>query len=424
MIKHRNKSHDSGTKEEKKISSAEEFKEHVGRVSERVKESYGQDNSRHKQPESPGAKEFVEKVGRTSDRLHNTIVAIAPALIILSGVGIHDYIKPLSEELFKDQQEIVVAKSIRSLQEKRHQAVGESATSGLPTDRVVAKMNINKIEGNSYTKTDGRLYGLKNSWSVQLNVNLGILTESKKDSSVHGEVLWLQDVFSSYKGNATITSEIYHGEIRIENEEFKHQEIIGTDSIFPWRQKDVAKEEAKPVDVLSNITGKGKISKDGNILGNDTYLYTKHIDMPTESVHLALDIRTEVTSPHEVEISFGYAPIEKDGAVDWKKEAVFDTVTYHAKGTVVNAKIGFSKIYDAGLTISGFAGGEFVYVQKLSGNLVLYEAENGKLKPLKISGFTDYSTAEWTYNVKSVVIHKGVVNVGVNKGNSEKLIPE
>ena len=53
MIKHRNKPHASGTKEEKRISSAEEFKEHVGRVSERVKESYGQDNNRHKQPEFP-----------------------------------------------------------------------------------------------------------------------------------------------------------------------------------------------------------------------------------------------------------------------------------------------------------------------------------------------------------------------------------
>ena len=421
MIKHRNKSHDSGTKEEKKISSAEEFKEHVGRVSERVKESYGQDNSRHKQPESPGAKEFVEKVGRTSDRL---VKAAAAAVFILSVVDIH-YLIMQEPALTREQQSIVVANKIRSLREKKHQAVGESATRGLPTNRTVAEVNVNRIIGNSYKKENGRLYELENSWSVQLNVNLGILTENKKDGAKRLEVLWLQDVFSSYKGKATITSEIYHGIVRIENEKFGRERVLNDDWMLPWRTYgNVAKDEAKPVDVLHGITGKGKIVKDSSRLGNDTYLYNKDIGTSTKSVHIALDIKEAVKNPHEVEISFGYAPIEKGGKVDWKKEEVFDNVTYHVKGTVVNAKIGFSKIYDAGLTIDGFSNGEFLYVQKLSGNLGLYEAENGKLKPLKISGFTDYSTAEWTYDVKSVVIHKGVVNLGVNKGNSEKLIPE
>ena len=130
------------------------------------------------------------------------------------------------------------------------------------------------------------------------------------------------------------------------------------------------------------------------------------------------------TLPHEVEISFGYAPIEKDGVIDWKEEAVFDRVTYHARGTVVGAKIGFSKIYDAGLTIDGVYNGKFVYLQKLSGNLGLYESENGKLIPMEASKLTDWQTAEWTYNVKSMVIHKGVVKVGIDTDKSKKQMSE
>ena len=49
MIKHRNRT-GAGTKDEgKSIGSAEDFKEHVGHVSERVKDAYGQDNGTHKQ---------------------------------------------------------------------------------------------------------------------------------------------------------------------------------------------------------------------------------------------------------------------------------------------------------------------------------------------------------------------------------------
>jgi hypothetical protein len=422
MIKHRNRT-GAGTKDDKKsIGSAEEFKEHVGHVSERVKDAYGQDNGTHKQPNSPGAKEFIDKVGRTSDRVYNTLVGISSAVIIFSGVAINNYIMPLSRELINEQQEILVEKAILPEMNRKHQAVGEAATSGLLTDRVVAKVNINKIDGNSYKKTDGRLYGVKDSWSVQLNVNLGILTKNKTDSSVHGEVLWLQDVFSSDKGKVEITSEIYHGTVRIAKEEIRRRQVLNTDSILPWRSRDLAKEEEKPVDVIDNIKGKGKTVTDMN--GNDTYHYTKHIDMPTEAVHLALDIRTAVKSPHEVEISFGYAPIEKDGVVDWKEEAVFDRVTYHARGTVVGAKIGFSKIYDAGLTIDGFANGEFVYAQKLSGNLGLYESDNGKLIPMETSKLTDWQTAEWSYNVKSIVIHKGVVKLGIDTDKSKKQMLE
>ena len=417
MIKHRNRT-GAGTKDDKKsIGSAEEFKEHVGRVSERVKDAYGQDNSTHKQPKSPGAKEFVEKVGRTSDRFYNTVVAISSAMVIFSGVAMYNYM-PLSQELIKKQQQEVIFDAVLSEMNKKHQAVGEAATGGLLTDRVVAKVNINKIEGNSYKKADGRLYGVKDSWSVQLNVNLGILSKNKTDSYVHGEMLWLQDVFISDKGKAEITSEIYHGEVRIAKEEIRRLQVLNTDSILPWQWRDLAKEEEKPVDVIDNIKGKGKTSVDMH--GNDTYEYTKHIDMPTESVHLALDIRTAVKNPHEVEISFGYAPIEKDGVVDWKEEAVFDRVTYHARGTVVGAKIGFSKIYDAGLTIDGFANGEFVYAQKLSGNLGLYESEDGKLMPMEASKLTDWQTAEWSYNVKSIVIHRGVVKIGVDTDNGKK----
>ena len=416
MIKHRNKSNDSGTKGEKNIDSAEELKEHVGRVSERIKEAYGQDNSTHKQPKSPGAKEFVEKVGRTSDRW---VKAATTAVFILGVADIHYLL--MQKPVTREQQEIAVANRIRSFQERKNQALGESATSGLPTDRVVAKVNLNKIEGNSYKKVDRRLYELKDSWSVQFNVNVGIRTKNKTDGTKHEDVLWLQDVFSSYKGKAEITSEVYHGEVRIQNEKFERERLLNYDWILPWRAySNVAKDEAKPEDVLHGITGKGKISKDRNKLGNDTYLYNKDIGMSTKSVHLALDIRTAVKSPHEVDISFGYAPIEKGGKVDWKKEAVFDRVTYHAKGTVLSANIGFSNIYDAGLTIDGFANGEFVYVQKLSGNLGLYESEKGNLKPMRISGFTDWQTAEWSYNVKSIVIHKGVVKLGIDTDNGKK----
>lgn len=432
MVKHKSKSPDTTATDGKHITSAKEFREHVRRVSDLV--------IGHKQHGGIGAEKLAGQVDRTLNRLHDqdktlgeeeraarsnkhltdTLLAISSFVLILGGVS--DYCMYMqSQEQIRIDQEMAIVNKIHTSQNRKYQAVGESVTRGLPTNRAVAEININKIEGNSYMPENGHIYEFKNSWSGQFNIDLGIVTKNGKENVERTHVLWLQDVFGSYKGKADIRSEVYHGTVRLVREDLNRSGEIIADSIFPWLSGNVAKEEAKPVDVLRGIKGRGKVGDDSIINGNETYLYRREIDASTKSVHIALDIRTAVKGPHEVDISFGYAPIEKGGRVNWKKETKFDNVTYHVKGTVVSAKMDFSSVNEAGLTISGYCNGMYAYIQKLSGGrLGLYEEKNGKLEALPISGFTDYQTAEYTYNVKSVVIHKGVVRISTVKGNKEK----
>lgn len=432
MVNPKSKPPGTAATEGEHITSAKEFKEYVRRVSDLV--------IRNKQHGRTGDEKFTGQVDRDSDMLHgqdktlgeteraarrnsyitNTLLAISSFVLILGGVSDY-YLYMQSQEQIRIDQEIAVVNKIHTSQNRKYQAVGESATRGLPTNRAVAEININKIEGNSYMQENGHLYELKNSWSSQFNIDLGIITKNEKENVEHTHVLWLQNVFGSYKGKADIRSEVYHGTVRLVHEELNRSGEIIAYSIFPWLSGNVAKEEAKPVDILIGIKGRGKVGDDSGMNGNETYLYRRAIDASTKSVHIALDIRTAVKGPHEVDISFGYAPIEKGGKVDWKKETEFDNVTYHVKGTVVSAKMIFSSVNEAGLTISGYCDGMYAYIQKLSGGrLGLYEEKNGKLEALPISGFTDYQTAEYTYNVKSVVIHKGVVRISTVTENNKK----
>ncbi len=427
MMKHRSKKQSgSGPEQEKQIGSAEDFKKHVGRISDKVKT--------HSLIESAGAKDFAGKVGRVSDRLHDPeveerrrmqkherVIAGIGAAVAVWSVLVYDPAAIRQDvKTVKSTTNAEVINLLHSEQTSKHQAMGESVSSGLPTTQAVAKINIDKIRGNSYLHKNGHLYELQNSWSAQFNINLGIITKNAGGKTKNPEVLWLQNAFSSYKGKATITSEIYHGTVHIAREMVHRDKEVNWDLISVGLLGNAAKEEALPVDILRGISGRGKVSDDSKIEGNDTYEYTRPIAASTDKVHIALDIRTAVKGPHEVEISFGYAPIGKNGNVNWKKETTFDNVTYHVKGTVVSANMGFSKVYDAGLTIDGYADGEFFYAQKLSGTLGMYEEEKGKLKALPVSGFKDYSTAEYTYNVKSVIIHKGTVRIGTSANGTKK----
>lgn len=439
MLKHRSKKQQeaAATSEKKEISSAKEFKEHVGSTADRVSKA-------SHSVKSTGAKEFIERVGKTSDRIHDSSTAESKeweenrrrerrreiALGTVTGAVTVAFIMLMPREyhmakwgdraMFNE----AVAKSIMQLETRKHQAIGESVSSGLPTTRGVAKINIDKIKGYSAVRENGHWYELGDSYSTQFNINLGIITKNKERNAERGEVLWLQDAFQSYRGKAMITSEIYHGTVQITREELDRKREMEGDAIDYGLSLGLfgsgTKEISSPVDILHGIKGKGSITGDSKRLGYDTYRYTKTISEPTDKVHLALDIRTAVKGPHEVEISFGYAPIEKGGKVDWKKEVTFDNVTYHVKDTVVGARMDFSKVYDAGLTVAGFSDRGFFYAQKLSGRLGLYEEEKGKLVALPISGFTDYSTGEYTYNVKSMVIHKGVVKIGTATGSSNR----
>ncbi len=269
------------------------------------------------------------------------------------------------------------------------QAVGITVTKAKPANEIVGVVNLEKVEGNSYLRTEGGVYEDRNAFSVQLNTYVHV-----KTGGLFGRdtVLWVQDVVRA--------GTFADGKLQVSSEIYKNVNQPITDTAMMLGVVGAS-------DHIGKVRGRGKIGRDHNNM--QTYEYTATEGSLKLPIHMALDIKAEKVR-NNVKIDFSYVPIV-EGRPDWKREVTFDTVEYDVGKRIESVKMEFSKSDDTGLTISGFGSSAVFYAQKLEGSFAMYAKEGGKLVGLPLGGKTDHSTGEGSVNVHSIQVYSNAVTI-------------
>ena len=143
-----------------------------------------------------------------------------------------------------------------------------------------------------------------------------------------------------------------------------------------------------------------------------TFVYNglkEDINFPIE---MAFDIKIENINPNTVKIYFNNIPVKADGTLEWKKETLFDAITYTGNFSNNNVNISFGNEHHAALVVAGLGNSQDFEADKFDAELSMYEVSpDKKLKKLKLGGFEDPMTAEGIANVKVIQVSPNTVKV-------------
>ncbi len=301
-------------------------------------------------------------------------------------------------------------------------AKGIAVTEGKPTKEILAIAKIYETpEGISYKFTSPQFQKvpLLDGFSIQLNVfaHLGIETEIIEDPHLLSDAamnkpikkaqeksdvsLWLQNIkhFINEGGDnwkVMDGADIYklkYSKIPIQTMRGNtHMDIIP----IPALQMSMAANN-------TNVT---------NFSPVPTFVYNglkEDINFPIE---MAFDIKIENINPSTVKIYFNNIPVKADGTLEWKKETLFDAITYTGNFSNNNVNISFGNEHHAALVVAGLGNSQDFEADKFDAELSMYEVSpDKKLKKLKLGGFEDPMTAEGIANVKVIQVSPNTVKV-------------
>ena len=159
-----------------------------------------------------------------------------------------------------------------------------------------------------------------------------------------------------------------------------------------------------------------------NTLPVIAYVYNgpkEDINFPIE---MAFDIKIENINSNTIKAYFNSIPVKPDGTPEWKKENVFDTITYTGNFSNNNVNISFGNEHHAALVVAGLANAQDFAANKLNSKLSIYEVigPDKKLEELKLGGFEDPMTDEGIANVKVIQISPNTVKVIANHELTQK----
>ena len=159
-----------------------------------------------------------------------------------------------------------------------------------------------------------------------------------------------------------------------------------------------------------------------NTLPVIAYVYNgpkEDINFPIE---MAFDIKIENINSNTIKAYFNSIPVKPDGTPEWKKENVFDTITYTGNFSNNNVNISFGNEHHAALVVAGLANAQDFAANKLNAKLSIYEVigPDKKLEELKLGGFEDPMTDEGIANVKVIQISPNTVKVIANHELTQK----
>ena len=156
-------------------------------------------------------------------------------------------------------------------------------------------------------------------------------------------------------------------------------------------------------------------AKDTNVTNPSpvlTFVYNglkEDINFPME---MAFDIKIENINHHTIKVYFNNIPVKPDGTLEWKKETVFDMITYTGNFSNNNVNISFGNKHHAALVVAGFGNAQDFAANKFNAELSMYEVSpDKKLEKLKLGSFEDPMTAEGIANVKVIQISPNTVKV-------------
>ncbi len=368
---------------------------------------------------SEWTKSFIRHAGRVSDRVYdskkrkllNLAGAAAVAYMAISPVAFAG--QAVNEPGYSQHDITVLTKFMKS--NAKYSAKGESVTNGRATEEIVGIVDINRLKGYSSEMLNGGR--TVNGASVQLNTYVHLISGNGK-----GQWLWVQNGIQVFiKGDRKFETPLYTygsvSEIFKDSIRFDAQAAEG---------KTVTQQEFNSLK-LSGLSGKGKITKSSGIV--PTYLYPDYSSgkengrwtisggdtQSSRVIRFALDIRV-AEKQDIVYLNFGIAPL-KNYKPDWKKEVVFDTVSYKMHG-LRSAKIEFDKLHDTGLVVTGIGGGSYFHAKEISGYVGVEEKNKGRLVPMAVGGNADWSTGESTVGVRSVKLNSYAVELVTAKNGS------
>ncbi len=301
-------------------------------------------------------------------------------------------------------------------------AKGIAITEGNPTKEVLAIAKIyEKPEGISYKFTSPQFQRvpLRDGFSIQLNVfaHLGIETKLAKDPHL----------LSDAAMNKPIKKVQEKSDVSLWLQNVKHFIHNGGDK---WKIMDGAdiyklKYSETPIQTMRGTTNMDLIpipalqmsmaAKDTNVTNPSpvlTFVYNglkEDINFPME---MAFDIKIENINHHTIKVYFNNIPVKPDGTLEWKKETVFDMITYTGNFSNNNVNISFGNKHHAALVVAGFGNAQDFAANKFNAELSMYEVSpDKKLEKLKLGSFEDPMTAEGIANVKVIQISPNTVKV-------------
>jgi hypothetical protein len=310
-------------------------------------------------------------------------------------------------------------------------AKGIAVTEGNPTKEVLAIAKIyEKPEGISYKFTSPQFQKvpLLDGFSIQLNVfaHLGIETKLAKDPHLLSDAamnkpikevreksdvsLWLQNVKhfiheGRNKWKIMDGADIY----KLKYSKTSIQTMRGNTHM------DIIPIPALQMSMAANNTN---VTNSSPVL---TFVYNglkEDINFPME---MAFDIKIENINSNTIKIYFNNIPVKPDGALEWKKETLFDAITYTGNFSNNNVNISFGNEHHAALVVAGFGNSQDFAANKFDAELSMYEiGPDKKLEKLKLGGFEDPMTAEGIANVKVIQVSPNTVKVTANHGLFDK----
>jgi hypothetical protein len=321
-------------------------------------------------------------------------------------------------------------------------AKGIAITEGKPTKEILAIAKIyEKPEGISYkfTSPEFKKAPLYDGFSIQLNVfaHLGKETELVEDPNLLSDAA-MNKPLNKVQENSDVSlwlQNIKHF-IHEGGDNWKHFIHEGGDN---WKVMDGAdiyklKYSETPIQTMRGNTHMdimpipalqiSMTSQDRHVTNTSpvlTFIYNglkEDINFPIE---MAFDIKIENINPNTIKVYFNNIPVKTDGTLEWKKETVFDAITYTGNFHNNDVNISFGNEHHAALVVAGFGNAQDFTANKFNAELSMYEVSpDKKLEKLKLGGFEDPMTAEGIANVKVVQVSPNTVKVTANDELTQK----
>ena len=284
-------------------------------------------------------------------------------------------------------------------------AKGIAITEGKPTKEILAIAKIyEKPEGISYkfTSPEFKKVPLQDGFSIQLNVfaHLGKENELVEDPHLLSDAA-MNKPLKKVQENSDVSLWLQNVKHFI-HEGGDNWEVMDGADIYKLRYSKTSIQTMRgnthmdimpiPALQMSMASQDSRVTNTSPVL---TFVYNglkEDINFPIE---MAFDIKIENINSNTIKVYFNNIPVKTDGTLEWKKETVFDAITYTGNFHNNNVNISFGNEHHAALVVTGFGNAQDFTANKFNAELNMYEVSpDKKLEKLKLSGFEDPMTAE------------------------------